>query len=479
MLGSIRKFSGSIYAKVLLAIIIIPFVFWGMGDFTSGGKNVVLLIDKEKYSTQQFVDFINKTKTEKVNADDIEEFLADFIGQKLIEKEIENFGIKLSDTSLSKLIKHQKKFKRDNEFSRNEYEKFLLENNITAVTFESLLSQQEKKKQLFDLIGGGIYPSKFLINVSYDNVNQKRDVRLINLTDVFKKQINFSQNQILDYFNKNKDKYSIIYKTIKLLELTPEKISTSNEFSDLFFKKIDEIDDLTMEGKNLDFISKKFNLGEPQLLSINEKGQDLSLKNTNLVKNDLVKKVFSIQENEPTAFLENKNKYYLVELTKTENIQKNIEDENVKNIVLLDLSIKTKRKMLAEIVDKINKNNFDKNDFEKLSKKENVNIQTINLNNRNDDKTLKIQIVNEIYNYPEKKVFVVSDLSYTENYLIYVNKIKNVTIGNDTDEYKRYLNLSQVKIANELLNTYDYHLKNKYKVDINYKALDVLKNYFN
>ena len=106
--------------------------------------------------------------------------------------------------------------------------------------------------------------------------------------------------------------------------------------------------------------------------------------------------------------------------------------------------------MLAEIVDKINKNNFDKNDFEKLSKKENVNIQTINLNNRNDDKTLKIQIVNEIYNYPEKKVFVVSDLSYTENYLIYVNKIKNVTIGNDTDEYKRYLNLSQVKKANEL-----------------------------
>ena len=218
MLGSIRKFSGSIYAKVLLAIIIIPFVFWGMGDFTSGGKNVVLLIDKEKYSTQQFVDFINKTKTEKVNADDIEEFLADFIGQKLIEKEIENFGIKLSDTSLSKLIKHQKKFKRDNEFSRNEYEKFLLENNITAVTFESLLSQQEKKKQLFDLIGGGIYPSKFLINLSYDNVNQKRDVRLINLTDVFKKQINFSQNQILDYFNKNKDKYSIIYKTIKFFK---------------------------------------------------------------------------------------------------------------------------------------------------------------------------------------------------------------------------------------------------------------------
>ena len=53
MLGSFRKFSGSIYAKILLGIIIIPFVFWGMGSSITGGrKNVVVVIDKEKYSIQ-------------------------------------------------------------------------------------------------------------------------------------------------------------------------------------------------------------------------------------------------------------------------------------------------------------------------------------------------------------------------------------------------------------------------------------------
>ena len=51
MLGSIRKFSGSIYAKILLGIIIIPFVFWGMGSsFVGGSKNVVVVIEDEKYS---------------------------------------------------------------------------------------------------------------------------------------------------------------------------------------------------------------------------------------------------------------------------------------------------------------------------------------------------------------------------------------------------------------------------------------------
>ena len=150
MLGSIRKFSGTIYAKILLGLIIIPFVFWGMGNVFSGGnKNIVVVIDKEKYTVQQFSNFISRTADKKVEVTEIEGFLSSFIGEKLIEKEVELFEIKLSDKSLSKLIKHQKDFKRNNEFSRTEYEKFLLKNNITAVTFESILSKQEKKKSNF------------------------------------------------------------------------------------------------------------------------------------------------------------------------------------------------------------------------------------------------------------------------------------------------------------------------------------------
>ena len=134
MLGSIRKFSGSIYAKILLGIIIIPFIFWGMGSSIRGGsKNIVVVIDKEKYSIQDFSEYIKRTAIKKVEANEIQDFLSNFIGEKLIEKEIEFFEIKLSDSSLKKLLKHQKDFKRDNKFSRTEYEKFLIKNNITAI----------------------------------------------------------------------------------------------------------------------------------------------------------------------------------------------------------------------------------------------------------------------------------------------------------------------------------------------------------
>ena len=480
MLGSIRKFSGSIYAKILLGIIIIPFVFWGMGSsFVGGSKNVVVVIEDEKYSIEQFGTYINRQAGRKVKASEVENLLSSFIGEKLIEKEIEYLGITLSDKSLSKLIKHQKDFKRNNEFSRTAYEKFLLENNLTAPTFESILLRQEKKKQLFDYIGGGIVPPKFLINASFNKLNQKRNIQLINLNNVFDKKLNFTENEINTYFKNNKSKYSKIYKSIKFIELKPENLVNDSEFTDLFFKKIDEIDDLVIEGKNFNSIIQKFNLEMPNLYTIDDAGKNI--ENKIIIKNskNLINKIFEIDEFAPTILLEDKNNYFLIELVKSENIEMNISNESVKKKIKIDLGQTSKRKFIARLIDKINKNNFSKLDFDKLSQDEVVKIQKILLNGQNDNKILDKEIVQQIYNSSEKKVFIVSDLGFSENYLIYINKIEKVAIKDNDKDYQKYLNLSKANIRSNLYNAYDNYIKKRYKIDINYQALDTVKNYFN
>ena len=106
MLSAIRKFSTSIYAKILLGIVIIPFVFWGMGPvFRGGDKNVIVVIDKEKFSTQEFADFVNSyqnNKQQKVNSEQIDELLSVFIGNKLLVNEYNNFDIKFINDCLSR-----------------------------------------------------------------------------------------------------------------------------------------------------------------------------------------------------------------------------------------------------------------------------------------------------------------------------------------------------------------------------------------
>ena len=481
MLGSIRKFSTSIYAKILIGIIIVPFIFWGMGSsFVGGNKNVIVVIDKEKYSIQEFNIFIQKyaPADQKINADLIEELLSSFIGEKLIEKEVERFNIKLSDHSLNKLVRYQANFRKENKFSRIEYEKFLLKNNITAVNFEANLSNHEKKKQLLNFIAEGIIPSNFLANLVYNKINQKRNIDVIDLNDIFKKKINLSENQIKTYFENNKENYKEIYKSVKFLELSPIKLASNNEFSDLFFKKIDEIDDLIIQGENLNYIVQKFNLGKANSATFNKFGMDKNLKIINDLPKDVIKNIYAINESEPTVLIEYKNKYFIVELIKSENIQKEIKDASVKNEIILKLEEKIKRKLIAEIISKINKNNFKKPDFDKLALNENILIKKVRLENQNDDKNLNSKLVNQIYKFSEKRVIIVHDISLSENYLIYIDKIENVAIDESSKEYEKYLNLAKEKIKNELLNTYDYYLKERYKIDINYQALDIVKSYF-
>ena len=131
------------------------------------------------------------------------------------------------------------------------------------------------------------------------------------------------------------------------------------------------------------------------------------------------------------------------------------------------------------MVSEVNYNNFIKSDFDKLSKNENIIIQKINLTNLNDDKILEKELVNRIYKIPEKKIVVLHNIDLTKNLLVYIDKIQNVSVNEKSDEYKKYLNISRIQLANGLLNTYDRHIKEKYEIDINYKALEIVKNYFN
>jgi len=481
MLTSLRKFSSSIYAKILLGIVVVPFVFWGMGSsFTGGNKNVVVTINKEKFSAEEFINFIKRyiPPNKKTEVEEVEQLLSIYIGQKLIDKEVEALNIRISDKSLAKLVRNQKNFKRENNFSRIEYEKFLIENNISAAAFEADISRQEKKKQLLDLIGGGILPSDFMINSSYDRVNQKRDIQIINLNSIFKKKITFSEEKIKTFHEENKNRFTEIFKSIKLFELTPQNLIDSVEYNDIFFEKIDEIDDLIINGKDFNYIKKNYNLDNSREVTLNMNGEDLDSNIIKNLPNGLSKTIFGLSDSESSSLFEIKNKFFIVEVLEDKKITKNINNSNTRKQILFELEKKYKIEFLTKIYKKINENNFKKTDFDEFAEKNKVEIQKINFLNLNDEKVLEKDFVYKIYTKPKNKVFILNDATLAKNYLVYIDKIENVSIDKNSDNYKKYQKISKIYLENRLYSTYDVYLKNKYKININYKALDIVKNYF-
>ena len=136
MIGSLRNFAKTKLAGVLVFIIIIPFVFWGMGSiFNSGNTNNIAKINKTKVSTQDFIDYLNtsgvnrKTIQEKMNEGILEELLSTLVSTTLLDLEIQDFDIIVSEQTLLRKIKNNKSFLDENNiFKRTEYEKFLLIN---------------------------------------------------------------------------------------------------------------------------------------------------------------------------------------------------------------------------------------------------------------------------------------------------------------------------------------------------------------
>ena len=144
MIGSFRNFAKTKFAGLLVFIMIIPFVFWGMGSmFSSGNTNNIAKIDKTNISTQDFIDHINnskipqKTIRENLDKNIIEELLSTLISTTLLDLELKDFNILISENTLLKKIKTDKNFLNEKgEFDRIKYEKFLLENNQSAPQFE-------------------------------------------------------------------------------------------------------------------------------------------------------------------------------------------------------------------------------------------------------------------------------------------------------------------------------------------------------
>ena len=170
MIGSFRNFAKTKFAGLLVFIMIIPFVFWGMGSmFSSGNTNNIAKINKKNISTQDFIDHINKsnipqeTIRKNLNKNIIEELLSTLISTTLLDLEIEDLNIIISENTLFKKIKTNKNFQNeDGSFERIKYEKFLLENNLSAPAFELRLRSRELQKNLFDYIGAGTVSPKFL-----------------------------------------------------------------------------------------------------------------------------------------------------------------------------------------------------------------------------------------------------------------------------------------------------------------------------
>lgn len=481
MLTSIKKATSSFFAKVLIGLIILPFVFWGMGDvFRTGNQNVLVNIDAEKIGVQNFVNYLsqlNLTDEQRKNlskTDLLDRILSDYIGKKIIAMEIETGGVKLSNNSLKEIITSDETFKKDNQFSRTEYEKFLLENRMSPTMFEQNISEQEKKRQLLTYLSEGINLPNFLINKEFQNENQNKTIQYLELDDLYKNK-KFTDEEIKKIYDENKQFLVREFKKINFVELLPSNLTGQPEYNEAYFKRIDEIENGILDGKKVNDFAQEFNLS---LKTINETDRNKKNKlGQDIIKleDGLFERMFNVEANKASLINLN-NKYFLSEVESINQITRDLEDEEIRDAITSQLKIKYIAENNIKIVKQLSEGKFKKEQFDNFSKENNISIKNTTLKNLEDETIFNKDIMREIFKVKDNELQLITDSTLTKNYIIFSVKTEFPPFDKNNKKFTEYETKAKLGFSNQIYGTFDAAVNERYDVKINEKVLTRIKN---
>lgn len=149
MFEFLRKGATSLFAKIFLAIIIIVFVFWGIGYFGTSDRNLVAEVDGEKINLKEFQEYYNfkffqlKQAFGEVSSEDLKKMrfkemaLQELIRIKLTQRIAQDLGLKITQEEINLAISQLPFFQQEGRFNPSAYLAFLREMGLTPATFES------------------------------------------------------------------------------------------------------------------------------------------------------------------------------------------------------------------------------------------------------------------------------------------------------------------------------------------------------
>ena len=472
MINPFKNFSKKkIGGLLLIFVIIIAFGFGGFGGgFSTGNQNNIAKINNTNISTQDFMDYLNesglsqKVIKENIDKNIIEELLSTLVSTTLLDLEIEELNLSITEDVLIKKIKNNKNFHDENGlFKRTLYEKFLLTNNSSAPMFEIRLKNNELQKQLFTYISGGTKTPEFLINKFYKENNKKLDIEYINLNIFYKKNEMFTDNDIKFFVEENAEKLKEDYIDFSYVEISPKKLLGVDEFNQAFFDKIDDIENQISKNIDFEIIVKNLDMSPTEVNSY------INLDNKKIVENMIYN-----SRNDKIEILENDGAYVLYNIDNSISKLPDLENPIFKEQITNLLFQKEKYEFNKNILEKINKKTFNQASFDELGKN---NIKEIKLDSIKDTKKFEANSIQILYSLPinsftliankENDVFIAKTVQYEEN-----------NINKNSTNFEKISSEEGAQSKNNILKSYDLFLNSRYQVVVNEKTLERVKNYF-
>jgi len=472
MIETLKKFGGKkLGGLILIAVIIIAFGFGGFGGgFSTNNQNNIAKINKTNVTTQDFMNYLNQSGIsqqairENLNNNIIEELLSGLISTTLIDLEIEDFDLSITELTVLKKIKENKNFQDENNvFQRTKYEKFLLSNNMSAPMFELQLKNRELRNHLFDIIGAGTITPDFQIKKKFEEENKSLELEYFAMENFYKDKESFTDQEINKFLDENKDQLKREYIDFKYAVLNPKILIGLEEFNQDFFDEIDKIENRISNGESFQSIIQNIKVDITEI-------KEFTPSSTKKINEDLI---YSKRSSE-VDLIENGDNFLLYSITNKFDRGPDLTDQDTKEEIRELVYQKGKFDVNRNVLEEIQNKKFDDNRFREMAgySKEYLTINSIRDNNRFEANSVKI-----LYSLPLNSYTLVNDKE-NKIYLVKLVNSKKNSFSETDENYLNFVNNQNTNTRKTILQSYDQLLNSKYQVQLNQKTIDRVKNYF-
>ena len=472
MLETLKNFGGKkLGGLILIIVIIIAFGFGGFGGgFSTNNQNNIAKINKTNVTTQDFMDYVNQSGISldaiRTNLDNniIEELLSGLISTTLIDLEIKDFALSISERTILKTIKDNKNFQDENGvFQRVKYEKFLLSSNLSAPMFELKLKNRELQKHLFDIIGAGTITPNFLIEKKYEENNKTLSLEYFNMEGLYKNKDEYTDEDLLVFIKENEDQLKREYIDFKYVVLNPKNLIGVEEFNQEFFDRIDKIENQISEGADFDTILESIKVNVNKIIEYAPNSEAQTSENL-------------IYQNKSSKLnlIENGDNFLLYNVDKEYSKSPNLNDDKTKSELTELIYQKGKFDFNRKILEEIQSKEFNNSKFEDLGNNDLLNLEVKTIN---DDTTFDVNSIKMLYTLPVNSFTLVNDKD-NNIFLVKISDSKKNFFNKSDEDYVQFVKNQNTDNRKSILQSYDQLLNNKYQVKVNQKSVDRVKNYF-
>ena len=472
MLETLKNFGGKkLGGLILIIVIIIAFGFGGFGGgFSTNNQNNIAKINKTNVTTQDFMDYVNQSGISldaiRTNLDNniIEELLSGLISTTLIDLEIKDFALSISERTILKTIKDNKNFQdKDGVFQRVKYEKFLLSSNLSAPMFELKLKNRELQKHLFDIIGAGTITPNFLIDKKYEENNKTLIIEYFNMEGLYKEKNEYTDQDLLVFIKENEDQLKREYIDFKYVVLNPKNLIGIEEFNQEFFDEVDKIENQISEGADFETILENINVEVKEIIEYAPTSEALTSESL-------------IYQNKSSKLnlIENGDNFLLYNINKEYDKSPNLNDDKTKGELVELIYQKGKFDFNRKILEEIQNKEFNNSKFEDLGSN---NLLNVEINTINDDSMFDINSIKMLYTLPVNSFTLINDKD-NNIFLVKIADSKKNFFNKSDEEYVQFVKNQNTDNRKSILQSYDQLLNNKYQVKVNQKSVDRVKNYF-